>query len=189
MTSGCVRRCVAVTAVVCGVFGAQLADAQSLGEIARREAERRSQVTSGRVYTDADLVPVDPPQAPVVPPAAGTGADSIPIEASAGADAAPPDASVRPALKPSEKRDEQYWRSQAHALRGRLAKAEADAARTEARLAEIDGRPQTPATMREREIVAKAVAQFQRNVGFLRQDLARFDAFAQSRNVPTAWIR
>ena len=52
----------------------QVAPAQSLGDVAAREADRRARVTTGRVYTNADLVPAGA-QVP----------DALPVEAGAGA--------------------------------------------------------------------------------------------------------
>ena len=50
------------------VGSAHVLSTQSLGEVAQREAERRAQVTTGRVYTNADLVPVIDASAPMPAP-------------------------------------------------------------------------------------------------------------------------
>jgi hypothetical protein len=164
--------------------------AQSLGDVARREAERRTQVTSGRVYTNEDLAPVDPAQP--TPPAA-TGSAAAEAAQSPGkeaqAAAAKPAGLEGPATKPRVKRDEQYWRTRAKELRGRLAQAEADAAAADARLQELDAAPQTPALAREREVVARAVARMRSAVRYLRDEVSQFEALAESNNVSPDWIR
>ena len=47
------------TLILALTLNGQVAPAQSLGDIARRETERRAQITTGRVYTNADLPPAD----------------------------------------------------------------------------------------------------------------------------------
>lgn len=166
--------------------------AQSLSDVARREAERRKQVTSGRVYTNEDLTPVDPAQ-PTPPPtatgsAAAEAAQSPGTEAQAAA-TKPPAGLEGPVTKPRVKRDEQYWRTRAKELRGRLAQAEADAAAADARLQELDVAPQTPALAREREVVARAVARMRSAVGYLRDEVSQFETLAESNSVSPDWIR
>ena len=55
-------------AVVLLAGHATTSSAQSLADVARREAERRQQVPSGKVYTDGDLAPVDAATPPPQPP-------------------------------------------------------------------------------------------------------------------------
>ena len=123
--------------------------AQSLGDVARREAERRQQVTSGKVYTNGDLAPVDPastppPQAPVERVGATGGESparsSQPPGSSTGKE---PGQGVHH-VKGREKRDEHYWRTLIRGLRARVEKAKGEVAAQEARLAEIDGGPADP---------------------------------------------
>ena len=170
--------------------------AQSLGDVARREAERRTQVTSGRVYTNADLVAIDSPPAPLAPeagaPATATATASddsdegvpAPVTEEAAADEAAPTI-----VEAREKRDEQYWRARARDLRGRLARTNTDMVGTEARLGDIDAGPQTPARAREREVIAKALARLQSEVRFRLEDLTGFEALARANNVPADWTR
>lgn len=170
--------------------------AQSLGDVARREAERRKQATSGgRVYTNGDLAPVDPSAPPAAAP--------IPVEAAPGSGgetpATPaPTQEARPAnnggvesviVKGREKRDEQYWRTSARDVKGRLAKVNAGVAAQQARLAEIDAGPQTPTTVREREVISTTLVRLQRDAGFQTEELTRFVTRAQMAKIPDAWFR
>ena len=165
----------------------QVAPAQSLGDIARREAERRTHVTTGRVYTNADLVPSDA-SAPSPPP--------VPVEAVAGPgkEAEGKDDPGGPGVEAviveaPDKREEQYWRARAQDLRERLAKARAGIATAEARLSRIDAAPQTPTTVREREVIAATLSRLQRDEGSLSEALTRFVTQAQIAQVPEEWTR
>ena len=164
----------------------QVAPAQSLGDYARREAERRTQFTAGRVYTNTDLAPVDAPApspAPVpVEAATGSGA-AAPATPAPGEEVQPPNnGGIEPVIvKAREKRDEQYWRTLVRDLRGRVTGVNANITARETRLAEIDAGPQTPTTVREREIISATVTGPERDARFLTR--ARIAA------VPEEWIR
>lgn len=179
-----------VAALLSLAFEGQIAAAQSLGDVAQREAERRKQTTSGRVYTNADLAPVDAstpspvPMAAEVPP--GPAPETPPAPAAEPTD----NPGIEPVIvKPREKRDEQYWRTLARDLRGRVAKGNANIAAQEARLAEIDAGPQTPTAVREREVISGTVSRLQRDVRFLSEELRRFVTRAQLAKVSEDWIR
>lgn len=175
-----------------------LGSAQSLGDVAQREAERRKQATSGRVYTNGDLAVVDPPSSPP-PPALAAPADGLPKTADEGTPEASkkaepaagtaPDTAVKPPLKGREKRDEQYWRTLARDLRGRFAKATADVAAREARIAEIDASPQTPTLVREREVISATLSRLQRDARSHSEELTRFLTRAGMAKVPEEWIQ
>jgi hypothetical protein len=83
------HRCVRAGAAAAGLLfllTPQVAPAQSLGDVAARAVERRAQVATGRVYTDADLAPAEA-QAPALPAEAGAGAAvGADVEAGVGAD-------------------------------------------------------------------------------------------------------
>src|SRR5687767_14687251 len=116
--------------------------AQGLGDVAKREAARRLQVTGAKKYTNEDLRAVaDAAPASSVPTAgAGTPAaaasgtsEPSPGAANAGSGAAEPAAgSGQAAFDPAaagiksaeEKRGEQFWRGKARAVRSELEKAD-----------------------------------------------------------------
>ncbi|MBI2828249.1 MAG: hypothetical protein HYX77_03110 [Acidobacteria bacterium] len=178
-------------ALVCLTLAGQIAAAQSLGDIAQREAERRKQTTSGRVYTNADLAPVD---ASAPSPPAPVSIDAAPLpgpETPAALAAKPSDnPGAEPVIvKPREKRDEQYWRTLARDLRSRVAKVNAERATQEARIAEIDAGPQTPTAVREREVISVTLTRLRRDAGSHAQELTRFMTRAQLAKVPEEWIR
>jgi hypothetical protein len=179
-----------VAALLFLAFEGQIAAAQSLGDVAQRETERRAQTTSGRVYTNADLAPVDAstpspvPMAAEVPP--GPAPDTPPAPAAQPTD----NPGIEPVIvKPREKRDEQYWRRLARDLRGRVAKGNANIAAQEARLAEIDAGPQTPTAVREREVIAATLSRLQLDARSHSEELTRFLTRAQIANAPEEWTR
>jgi hypothetical protein len=172
---------------------ATVGSAQSLADVARREAERRQQVTSGKVYTDDDLAPVDgatpPPQTPSQQSPA-SGGDTP--DAQAPSSQAPPgnNPGKEPVIaKGREKRDEQYWRKLIKDLRARVERANADVAAQEARLAEIEGGEQTPTRVHEREVVTESLTRAQRDARSLNEELTRFLTRAQIAKVPDEWIQ
>jgi len=97
--------------------------AQSLGDVARQEEERRRSVAPGKVYTNDSLRPTPSPTAPSAPP--GTpAADAAPD--AAAPEAAGPDG--RPAAAPAPpadtaRKDETYWRTRIKAETDALERA------------------------------------------------------------------
>lgn len=180
--------------LILSLLAEQAASAQSLADIARREAERRKEVASGRVITNADLAPVDSVVAPQTPsPAvpAASAADAAKPAAESGADAkrSEQDAGSATPAKPREKRDEPYWRARAQDLRQRLAKVNSDVAAAESRLVDMDAVPGSSQTAREREVTAAALARLQADARARLEELQRFEAFAQAQKIPPDWIR
>ena len=181
-------------AVVVVVATAETVATQSLGDLARREEERRKATTTSRLYTNADLDAVAsaqsttplPANAPTLPPDGGESLKpTTPVPAKY--------ANI-PGVEPiiiegREKRDEQYWRQRARDIRDRVARATADVEGAQMRLADLDNGPQTAATVRERDVAAKSLAQLQATLGFRRDELAKFEAFARASNAQPDWIR
>jgi hypothetical protein len=169
------------------------ASAQTLGDVARREAERRQQVASGRVYTNDDLGPVESasspaPQAPVETPASsGESSTTPPGTSKTPAENNPGEGSVT--ARGREKRDEQYWRTLIGGLRARVDRAKVEVTAQEARLMELDGGPQTAAVLRDREIVAATLNRAQRDLKSLSDELSRSLTRAQNNKVPDEWIK
>lgn len=95
--------------LACGAMQAVQAAAQSLGDVAKKEEERRKQVTAaGKVYTNKDLAPAPPSSMP--PPAP----DASGAAAGSGATAKEPAADGKSADKDAskdagDKKDQAYW--------------------------------------------------------------------------------
>lgn len=167
---------------------------QSLGEVARREAERREQLRSGRVYTNEDLAKVDPalpaPKVEQSPAATDeTSSEPKPDLSGVGVQDNPATGGTNTNAPPAVgNRDENYWRRRSRDLRGRLAAVSANIAVTEGRLADLETKPPTPATARERELAAKALTQLQSERQLRHDDIAQLRTFAESQKVPPAWL-
>ena len=195
------RRILLATAVtLLGIVST--AHPQSLGDVARREAERRKDAsrTPGRVYTNGDLGPVEPPAStPLQPPptdSAGPAEEPKEVRAEAGTgptvmeeDPETHKVNIRTTAPPREKRDEQYWRARAKDMRDRLAKATADLTAAQSSLAALDSGPKTPATARERSVVSAAVERLQSEVRYRQQDVTKMQMHAEMNKVPSAWIQ
>jgi hypothetical protein len=176
---------------------------QSLGDVARREAERRKDAsrTPGRVYTNEDLGPIEPPASTPLQPATTdpAGPAEEPKEVTAEAASTGPTVmeedpethkvNIRTTAPRREKRDEPYWRGRAKDVRDRLAKATADLTAAQSSLAALDGGPKTPATARERSVVSAAVERLQSEVRYRQQDVTKMQMHAEMNKVPAAWIQ
>ena len=191
---------VLATAVMLGIVST--AHPQSLGDVARREAERRKDAsrTPGRAYTNEDLGAIEPPAttpqpAPVDPaPAAEKSIEATAEAANTGPTVMEEDpethkVNIRTTAPRREKRDEQYWRARAKDVRDRLAKATADLAAAQSSLSALDGGPKTPAAARERSVVSAAVERLQSELRYRQQDVTKMQMHAEMNKVPAAWIQ
>lgn len=200
------RRRALVTALLIGAFALEGIAAQSLGDIARQEAERRKQATSGKQYTNDNLHPEPQPSSSGVPtPAPSTAstasvnaATTQPAPASDSKSAAPQNAAdasknaAPPAQRGREKRDETYWRARAGELRGRVQQVRQQIEAIQARVEELDTQLQAgaaPAVGREREVAATTLGRLQRNLQSFIEEVQRFEQRAQLEKVPAEWIR
>ena len=201
-----IRRCVrlvlvATTASIVLGFAAASAHAQSLGDVARREAERRKDAarTPARTYTNDDLAAVEPSAASVQPaqpapaPLASEPGDA-PAEAISKPTVVEEDpvthtVNVRTTEPAREKRDEPYWRARAKDVRDRLAKSSADLEAAQSSLSALDSGPKTPAAARERAIVAATVQRLQSDVRSRQVEVTKMQMHAEMKKVPADWIQ
>jgi hypothetical protein len=192
-----VRFSVTVTAVagVVWALGVSAAHAQSLADVAKREAERRGTVTaSGKVYTNSDLQPdFSKPVAPAPAPAATPQPDAAPKAANAASTEEPlqvpvaaPGTEVE--RQASSDKGEDYWRGKAAAIRSAIAQQEAQIAALESNVQNF-AEAKTGTDRRERDLSSATLAKAKSDLAYLKEDKARFEAVAQSKNVPAAWLR
>lgn len=182
--------------VICVATFSNVAAAQSLAEVAKREAERRGTVTkSGKVYTNAGLIedftkPVTPapsaaaaaPKAEAAPAASTTKAEEEPLQAPVaenGKEVAP---------QPFTDKGEQYWRRKASALRTAIAAQNAQIAALETRVASLI-EAKTGTDMRERDLSSQALQKAKADLASLEEEKGRFEAVAKGKNIPAAWIQ
>lgn len=163
---------------------------QSLGEIARREEERRKQAAAGRVYTNDALVEVETPAAsPQQATEATRSADPADVAESTAA-AARESGEDAPGSKPSERnqRDEKYWRSYMAGLRAAVAKTNSDIAAQEARLKAIEGES-SPTAVREREVIARTLTRLRVTLRVQTDVVARNLTQAELSGTNPEWLR
>jgi hypothetical protein len=174
------------------------AGAQSLGEIAKKEADRRGTTpAAGKVFTNGDLKP-DPtaPQPPPLPlPKAGdTGPEAKGAAAAAGenTDAATADAdqegvTPRDQQEPQASSDkgEEFWRGRANMHKARLAAKSAEIEALRGRLGALPPGGNAQERSIQAETLAKAVADLKN----FTEEWGRFQQQARDRKVPDAWIR
>jgi hypothetical protein len=192
-------RSIALTALV-GVLLAPAANAQSLGEVARREAERRgTTAAAGTVFTNDNLKP-DPtaPMPPSAPPAAGgaaaretgTAAATTGDGAKTDSAAADPDQGrVTPLelqeVQASSDKGEDFWRGRANMHKARLATKNAEIEALRQGLA-----AQPPgAGNQERAIANSTLSKAVADLKSFTDEWNRFQQQARERKVPDAWIR
>ena len=189
--------------LVLSAVSSDIASAQSLGDLARRDAERRAQAAAGRVYTNADLVPEQEPAPSPVP---------VPVQTPVEPDAAVPDtampntalahttapgtATSGEAAESDEELDvdaiiveapdryDEQRRERVQFFQERVTKAEAGIAAAQARLSRLDRTPQTPTTVREREVITATLQRLQRDADSLRDALALLTTPAGGGQVP-----
>jgi len=167
------------------------AAAQSLGDVARLEAERRNQqAQADKVYTNEDLDEVAAPDAQVpAPTEAPAAAPSITKPNGVSIQENPGKGTLNiNAPEAASNRDEKYWRKRSRDMRENLAKARANIAAAERRLAALDAGAQTPATARERETITTTLKQLRSEEVMRNQDMAQLKTFAAGQKVPPAWL-
>ena len=186
--SGAVMKINTTVWVLAGVslFSAA-ARAQSLADVARKEAERRKAITTpARVYTDSDVRRFPTPTPPEPPPP-----DPAKPAETAGAAAAP----AKP-VEPSVDLGEQYWRKL-------MGDARAALGRSRSYLEALEDRVKTATSdfyAREdpagRSLLAAQRSRALDDVKRLKQDMAeqekavaKIEADARKANVPPGWVR
>jgi hypothetical protein len=181
------------------LLAAVAVQAQTLGDVARKEEERRKTVKApAKVYTNDNLRNVDPPApSPVVPSslagqAAGSAAPpAAPAPSDAAAQAAPgagtPEAGVR---------DEKYWRGRIDAARAALTRSETFVEALQSRVNALSADFVNRDDPAQRNVIAadrqKALAELDR----VKQEIAQHQkaiAAAQEEGrragAPAGWLR
>ncbi|HSL20048.1 MAG TPA: hypothetical protein VK886_00835 [Vicinamibacterales bacterium] len=180
---------VAVAALACGVSAVS---AQSLGDVAKKEEQRRKATkASGKVYTNKDLGPAPASPLPPASQTAGPGGATDPAAAKA-AEAQP--GSEQAADDPAK--TEQYWRD-------RVEKTQAELTRNELLLDALQSRVNALATdfvnrddPAQRAVVANnrqktldEMARVQDAIAQLKKQLVDIEEEARQAGVPPGWIR
>lgn len=188
MTFSSVRRSVAavvpaVVPVIVAVLAASAPSAQSLGDLAAKEAKRRQEVGAGKRYRAEDL-PADsgstPPQAP---PVAQPEAAKDPVSAEGSTENTP--AGETP--PPKELRDEKYWRMRANEIRTKIEQIRS-------RITALDGSVKNlasdgGASSTERDVAQRALDNARQDAESMKGEWDRFEARARLNKVPADWLQ
>ena len=196
------RRWVIVTVtVMTASLWAIPAQAQSLADVARREAERRKAIKSEstRVFTNEDLRPV-PGSTSVTPkgaPPPATATDALgPGDVGVADELDSTRDEQQVPVKAREKRDEQYWRGRTADYDQRLSRMRDDIAAMQGRLSTINakldaarGDTARRVLQRERAEVTSVLSGFQQNLGFLHSEYNHHKERAASKDIEPDWVR
>jgi hypothetical protein len=171
---------------------------QSLGEVARQEAERRkSMATGSKVYTNKDLPEVPPATAPApkaeAPAAAGTSPEATAKEAAPTA----PGASTAKAPEAERLvRDQEYWAGRIKNLRDILARDETYLEALQSRINALTTDFVNRDDPAQRAVIAsdrqRALDEFDRlkiQIEADRKAIVDFEQEARRASVPPGWLR
>jgi hypothetical protein len=179
--------CPAVVVFACLGGAVQAVRAQSLGDISRREEERRKEVKQpARAYTNKDLGA--PPQnfADAARPAAGTPAAAAPATDDKSKDAA----------KDGTVKDQKYWSNRKKELDAKLERdkvlADAMQSRINSLTADFAARSdpaQRAVIERDRQRAVAELTGLEKSIKDDQKALADFDEEARKASVPPGWLR
>ncbi len=170
------------------------ARAQTLADVARKEAERRKAIAApAKVYTDSDLRVVAPPPPPESPPAdPAKAAEPQPKPAEKAADAAAPAKDVEPSVDQGEG----HWRKLIDDARGALSRSasylQALDDRVRALTADYNAREdpaQRNAIWAQRGRAIDDLNRLKEDMAAQEKAIAKIEADARKAGVPPGWIR
>ena len=188
-----IKSCVLGSLVVC-LTATTFAGAQSLGEVARKEGERRKAVpTAGKTYTNDSLRIEPAPAAPAASPAAPTpAADQAAAAAAPSQDAAKGDASKSDGTV----KDEAYWKKRLADARTSLdrSKSFADAlqSRINALTADFSARSdpaQRAVIGADRQKAVDELARVTKEIQDGTKAITDLQDEARKAGVPAGWVR
>jgi len=178
----------AVVLVLVGGAGAVRLSGQSLGDVARKEEERRKEVKNpAKVYTNKDLgAPIQGGSPDSTPVASETSSEASKEAVKAGDDK-PASGSVR---------DQAYWSGRKKDLQNTLerSRTQADAmqSRINALTADFSSRDdpiQRAGIERDRQRALGELARLQQDIKDAQKGLADLDEEARKAGVPPGWLR
>lgn len=178
--------CAALTLICC--VTAAPAWAQSLGDVARKEAERRATAKKAvKSFSNADLNPSEisnPSAAPATTEAAANSTADNQAKPATGSPATETNAAATAKEQPAAPKDqkESEWRTNADALRHSIEQAQTEYAKLAATAADTSRSPG------ERASTARLVAQQARAVERLERRWEQFEKQAEELKVPREWL-
>ena len=192
---------VVVFAIAVGFFAATAASGQTLGEVAKKEAERRkAQPQGGKVYTNKDLP--ESAQKPATPnpsteTAAQTPADPVAAATGQKAEDAKAPGDKPPADKPQgEQKDQAYWKGRMATAREELRRSEMFAEALQTRVNTLnrdfnsrDNPAQRSAIGADRTEALNELTRVKQEVERGKKQIADIEEEARKAGVPPGWVR
>ena len=187
--------------LVVGSLGTSLS-AQTLGDVARKEEERRKAVPAGKIYTNKDLGAVPPSSTPV--PAANdsekegaTSSDADkPAASSAKAGDKGGDKDKKDAAAGGGVRDQKYWRDRMNTARVTLERdtgyADAMQTRINALTTDFTNRDdpsQRSAIERDRQKALSELDRLRKQIEDDKKAISELEDEARRAGVPPGWLR
>jgi len=178
---------------------ANVAAAQSLGDVAKKEEQRRKTVKSGKVYTNDEL---KRDQTPSVPASASTGTTSTPsasstpapAPASSGNNAGKDDSANKDGS--ADKSDEKTWRKRITNARESLQRSQAFADALQSQLNALstdfvnrDDPVQRQQIAKQRDGVVAELDRVKKEVAAQTKAISDIQEEARRANVPAGWVR
>jgi len=195
-----VARAVALGAVTAAILGGSALTVQAqtptLGEVAKKEADRRkAQPAAGKVYTNKDLPPSA--QAPAAPSAAGTGAPVDPVAAATAEKPAEPKPEGEAKPEPAgEQKDEAWWKNRMMSTREELRRNEMFAEALQTRINSLsrdytsrDNPAQRRQIGQERAESLSELNRVKSDVERGKKQIADIEEEARKAGVPPGWLR
>jgi hypothetical protein len=186
---------VALTWTLAVPAASALAQTPSLGEVARKEAERRKALPpSGKVYTNKDL----PPSAQKPAPSSGAGTETtIPLDPVAAATGdKPADVKAEADAKPGEEKNQAWWAGRISAAREAVRRNEMFAEALQTRINSLnrdftsrDNPAQRSEIGRDRAEALSELARVKQDVVKGKQAIADIEEEARKASVPAGWLR
>ena len=195
-----VARAVALGAVTAAILGGSALTVQAqtptLGEVAKKEADRRkAQPAAGKVYTNKDLPPSA--QAPAAPSGAGTGAPVDPVAAATAEKPAEPKPEGEAKPEPAgEQKDEAWWKNRMMSTREELRRNEMFAEALQTRINSLsrdytsrDNPAQRRQIGQERAESLSELNRVKSDVERGKKQIADIEEEARKASVPPGWLR
>ena len=173
--------------------GLAIAEAQSLGDVARESAARRTSSGAGKVYTNASLPQVAAPPAAAAAPVQSQADEAKP--SSTGADGTKKDADGTK-KEETPKKDEAYWRGRVTALRDAKARAESFAEALQSRINALsndfvnrDDPAQRNVIAADRQKAIDELARVQKEIQEHGKAMDDLQTEARRAGAPAGWLR
>ena len=189
---------VVVFAIAVGLLGSPRASGQTLGEVAKKEAERRkTQPSTGKVYTNKDLPASAQKPATTGTPAGETATPTDPVAAATeqkSEDATTP--SDKPQGDQGVQKDEAYWKTRMTTAREELRRAEMFAEALQTRINTLnrdfnsrDNPGQRSAIGADRTEALNELTRVKQDVERGKKQIVDIEEEARKAGVPPGWVR